>query len=157
MDTFTHLTVEPLSTGHLATVCAIAATAPDPWSRESLAAALADARYHCLVALKGQTPVGLACFVAAQDTADVAQLVVAPAARRRGVGRLLLGRGLAVLRAQGIKRVLLEVRQGNAAAIALYGSLGFHTLAVRRGMYQHPPEDGLLMALDIPPKTGDET
>ncbi len=55
----------------------------------------------------------------------VSNMAVAPEWRGRGVGRALL-RALAVAaRAQGIPALFLHVEPGNAAARALYASLGF--------------------------------
>ena len=39
----------------------------------------------------------------------------------------------------------LEVRAGNAPAIALYASLGYETVGRRRNYYEKPIEDALLM------------
>jgi GNAT superfamily N-acetyltransferase len=59
-----------------------------------------------------------------QDTGYVRQLVTAPTARRAGVGRTLMLAAAARLRAAGLERWRLNVKPENAAAIALYRSLG---------------------------------
>jgi ribosomal-protein-alanine N-acetyltransferase len=41
------------------------------------------------------------------------------------------------------------VRVSNAAARALYESLGFREVAVRRGYYRDPEEDAVVMTLDL--------
>lgn len=48
-----------------------------------------------------------------------------PELRGRGLGRALMRTVLGMLRARGIERVALEVDDTNAAALALYRSLGF--------------------------------
>jgi ribosomal-protein-alanine N-acetyltransferase len=48
----------------------------------------------------------------------------------------------------GAVRALLEVRAGNREALALYESLGFRRVGVRRGYYRDPAEDALLMTRD---------
>jgi ribosomal-protein-alanine N-acetyltransferase len=65
--------------------------------------------------------------------------------RRRGLASRLLA---AVLARTGAVRATLEVRRSNAAAIALYESLGFRVTAVRQAYYSHPTEDGLIMWLN---------
>ncbi len=62
-------------------------------------------------------------------------LAVDPAARGRGVGRLLLEAVLASARSRGAVEVGLEVRTDNDGAIALYRSLGFTEAGVVEGYY----------------------
>ncbi len=50
---------------------------------------------------------------------------VLPAWRGRGVAKGLIGQGLASLRAQGVAEALLEVRAGNAPAVAVYQAMGY--------------------------------
>jgi len=47
--------------------------------------------------------------------------------RRRGIGQRLVAAGLDLIRARGGKAALLQVRQDNPAAIALYARFGFRT------------------------------
>jgi ribosomal-protein-alanine N-acetyltransferase len=47
--------------------------------------------------------------------------------------------------------VFLEVRESNAAAIALYKSRGFTQISVRNGYYRRPVENALVMRLDLDP------
>ena len=49
----------------------------------------------------------------------------------------------------GARRALLEVRAGNREALALYESLGFRRLGVRRGYYREPVEDALVLAREL--------
>ena len=59
---------------------------------------------------------------------------VAPPFRQRGVGRLLLQRALVHATSMpGLLQVTLGVNTENAAAIALYESLGFETFGLERG------------------------
>jgi ribosomal-protein-alanine N-acetyltransferase len=48
-------------------------------------------------------------------------------------------------RREGAVRALLEVRAGNREAVALYESLGFSRLGVRREYYREPNEDALVL------------
>ena len=69
---------------------------------------------------------------------ELLQVEVAAGYRRRGLARRLLEAALA-------GTVFLEVREGNAGAIALYSTLGFVTVGRRRGYYAGPVEDALVM------------
>ena len=79
------------------------------------------------------------------DEAELANLAVEPAARRRGVGRLLLDRMLDDARERGTTRVFLEVRESNEAARRLYASRGFAEVGRRKSYYRSPAEDALIL------------
>lgn len=71
--------------------------------------------------------------------AEIESLVVSSAARRRGVGKALIELAVARARAVGKERMLLEVREGNQAAVALYRRVGFNEDG-RRADYYAPLE-----------------
>jgi ribosomal-protein-alanine N-acetyltransferase len=79
------------------------------------------------------------------DEAEVLAVAVAPDARRTGIGRRLAAGLVDRLRADGALRVHLEVRAGNAPAIALYTELGFGEVG-RRQRYYVDGEDALLLS-----------
>jgi ribosomal-protein-alanine N-acetyltransferase len=78
----------------------------------------------------------------------ISNLAVAPAARRRGVARWMLGQALARVAAEGGESAILEVRRSNVAALKLYSALGFRAVGVRRRYYSHPQEDAVVLAVD---------
>lgn len=86
----------------------------------------------------------------AVDERELLNLVVDSGQRGQGVGRALLEESLAMLAAEGVRRVLLEVRAGNTAARALYDRCGFNEDGRRRGYYRardgRPAEDAVLMS-----------
>lgn len=141
----------PLREEHLDTCAAIAAQAPDPWSRQDLAAEIAAGRPGW-VAVKDGEVVAFACFATQEETALLSMVAVHPASRCKGLGKALLHYSLAQLQAQGIRRCVLEVRCGNMAALALYKSLGFISLARRPRLYTHPAEDGQTLEIILGPK-----
>jgi ribosomal protein S18 acetylase RimI-like enzyme len=55
----------------------------------------------------------------------VYDLVVAPAHRRQGIGRMLLGATLEILKARGAPRVVLSTAERNAPAQHLFDRAGF--------------------------------
>ncbi len=131
----------------------------DPWSFETFSAALALPHLRFLVAEEtggergGGRPrlLGYAVALVMADEGEIADLGVAPDARRRGVARLLLERMTAEVMREGVRALFLEVRESNAAARALYASLGFAQVGRRRGYYQYPSEDALLLRRDLAP------
>lgn len=103
-----------------------------------------------LCALRGGRLAGAvsACANYPAAGAYVAQLAVAGAERGRGVATGLLGRVLSLASARGMRRVRLEVREGNGPARALYSGMGFEPTG-ERGRY------GLIMGRSLSP-TGSE-
>ena len=68
-----------------------------------------------------------------------------PDHRRAGVGAALLAEALDHGRAHRAEVATLEVRRGNAPAIAMYERAGFRTVHVRARYYQDNGEDALVM------------
>jgi ribosomal protein S18 acetylase RimI-like enzyme len=76
---------------------------------------------------------------------EILELAVDSRFRRRGHASFLLASFLR--QAGGAKHpVHLEVRESNAAAIALYLRFGFEVKGRRPGYYRHPEEDALLLS-----------
>jgi ribosomal-protein-alanine N-acetyltransferase len=82
------------------------------------------------------------------DEMHILNVAVAPVWRRRGVARWLLGFAIAQAARAGAGRALLEVRESNASARALYADLGFVHLGVRRDYYTEPVENAVVLARD---------
>ncbi len=108
---------------------------------------------HLLVAEGEDGLVGFAVGkVIGLGTGSVAELesvAVRAEARRSGVARALCGGVVAWCRELGAGALELEVREGNEAAIGLYGGLGFGVVGRRRGYYREPEEDAVLMRLEL--------
>lgn len=129
----------------------------DPWTTEAFVSALDLGHMRFFVAEEGGADAGggdavLLGYVVAlvvADEGEIADLAVAPEARRRGIGGLLLDRVAAEAEELGIRSLYLEVRESNVAARALYQSRGFTAVGRRRGYYQHPTEDALLLRRDV--------
>jgi ribosomal-protein-alanine N-acetyltransferase len=79
--------------------------------------------------------------------------VVAPTTRRRGCGRQLLSAALARATREGARRVILEARESNTAALGLYRGLGFRRDGVRPNYYpargEQSAENAILMSLQL--------
>jgi ribosomal-protein-alanine acetyltransferase len=77
----------------------------------------------------------LLLFRAGSDVARLYSIAVAPQARGTGVGARLLRAAEAAARARGCRRLRLEVRADNVAAIALYEARGYRRFGRRPGYY----------------------
>jgi GNAT superfamily N-acetyltransferase len=106
------------------------------------------------IAVDGDDVVGYCQCQVYADSGYVRQIVVAPQARRRGIGRALMETAARQLREQGKLSWRLNVRPDNHAAVRLYGSLGFATVyssVVLRlpwsSVEMMPAGDGIIRAL----------
>jgi ribosomal-protein-alanine N-acetyltransferase len=100
----------------------------------------------------GGAPAGIRAYCSFRlvvDEMQVMNVAVDPSCRRRGLARRLLAFAMARAARAGARRALLELRAGNREALALYESLGFRSLGVRRGYYRDPTEDALVLAREL--------
>jgi ribosomal-protein-alanine N-acetyltransferase len=84
----------------------------------------------------------------AADEAEILTVAVAPSARRRGIGTLLLDQARDRLAAAGATVLFLEVSVKNTAGIALYTRFGF-AVAGRRRRYYSDGSDALVMKHEL--------
>lgn len=118
---------------------------PDPWTEGIFRSSLSDPLGLWLIAEEEGILLGYAGMQSVVDEGYIDNVAVDPAARRRGVGSLLL-RGLeAEAQRRELSFLSLEVRVGNAGAIALYSAFGFDRIGCRPGYYLDPKEDALIM------------
>ena len=120
-----------------------------PWSASFFAQELKVSCAKSHLAMMSERPVGYIIYWQLPREVDIHNLAVAPACRRRGIGKALLETVIEEARRQGVARVTLEVRKSNDAAQRLYHSLGFMAKGVRKGYYSDDGEDALVMALEI--------
>lgn len=81
---------------------------------------------------------------------ELENIVVAPAARRKGLGKGLLDALIAAAKETNSTAVFLEVRESNAAARTLYETEGFEPTGRRKFYYTNPGEDAVLYRLALP-------
>lgn len=121
-----------------------------PWSEKTLTSNQGERYFN----LKLSVDEEMAAFAITQvvlDEATLFNIAVDPAYQRRGLGRALLEHLISELEQRDVLTLWLEVRASNAAAIALYESLGFNEATIRRNYYPTATgrEDALMMALPL--------
>ena len=121
----------------------------DPWSENSVASELNNRLSLWLVALDGDTVAGYVGSQSVLDQADMMNIAVHPAYRRQGIGRDLVLALSDALMEKGICGLMLEVRQSNAPAIALYEQLGFVQVGLRPNYYRNPKENALILRKEL--------
>jgi len=72
-----------------------------------------------------------------RDTANVWNILVDRAYRRRGLGRELMNRAIAWARAQGLRAITLETQTNNLAACRFYQALGFKLCGIDDHFYSN--------------------
>lgn len=116
-----------------------------PWKADDFAEMiLADYAYY-FVATNSDRVVGIIGLRNLAGEGEITNVAVSPDYRRYGIGRKMLKRVLDQASQLGVKDITLEVRASNEPAISLYTSEGFVTEGVRKGFYEKPVEDALIM------------
>jgi ribosomal-protein-alanine N-acetyltransferase len=111
------------------------ADAWSPWLvRDGVAGGLPTVRY--LVAERDGAVVGYAVASFAGDIAELQRIGVTDGARRSGLATGLLDEVVAEAPATGANRLLLEVREDNAGALAFYAARGFIEIDRRPRYYR---------------------
>jgi ribosomal-protein-alanine N-acetyltransferase len=88
---------------------------------------------------------GYICVWVVGDELHINNIAVDPRWRRRGIAGGLLEAALERGRIRGVRRAFLEVRVSNVGAQALYRRYGFELAGVRKGYYDGPIEDAVIM------------
>ena len=147
----------PGEAADLDAVMDVMASAFDPcfgegWTRSQCAGILPLSGVRLVLARDEEGRVqGFSLLRIIADEAELLLLAVAPASQRRGVGGALLEHFVSQGRSNNVRRLHLEVRDGNPA-VAMYQSFGFATEGRRRKYYsgvdgsQH---DALTMAREL--------
>lgn len=122
----------------------------EAWSERNMSAELQAGHSHYIGAFD-QSLVGYAGLrLSPQDfAADIQTIAVKESSRGKGLGRRLMQQLIDRARANGSEKIFLEVKESNSAAIALYESLGFSKIDIRKKYYQPSGEDALVMLLEI--------
>jgi len=86
---------------------------------------------------------------ALKGEADIINIAVAEAHRRRGVSRALVGWIVRYCRRRGIEMLWLRARASNVSAQRFYRAVGFQECGRFHGYYHDPAEPAILMAMDL--------
>lgn len=127
---------------------------PLPWPRETFEAELSRDHARLVVERvehpsRPPTITGFCNYWIVEGELEIHAIATHPDRRRAGTGARLLAHALDEAIALGCTRATLEVRRGNAPAIALYQRAGFRGVHIRARYYQDNHEDALVMLLDL--------
>jgi len=121
-----------------------------PWGRNIFSDCLM-AGYLCVVLDSGDQLLGYGIVSAAAAEAHILNLCVDVDAHRCGYGQQLLDYIVDSALETRTRRLFLEVRPSNDAAIALYTNSGFRKLGIRKGYYKAAEgrEDALVLVREF--------
>lgn len=138
-----NIEITPMTAENVGAVSLLAkANLKEGWSEQTYLAQLSNPNDRTYIAYIDGVPCGFISAWIILDEIEINNIAVAPEYRRRGVAKALFAR---LYSDEAAARTVLEVRAGNAAAIALYEGLGFKQAGVRKNFYSEPTEDALIM------------
>ncbi|NUQ00086.1 MAG: ribosomal protein S18-alanine N-acetyltransferase [Armatimonadetes bacterium] len=116
------------------------------WTREQYLTEVLGSQhtYPAVVRIDDQV-VAFGSLTCVGEQGYIPTLGVLSSYRRHGLGAAVLQALLAAAEQMGGTEVVLEVRVHNVAARRLYEQHGFSSVAVRRGYYEDPPDDAVVM------------
>ena len=117
-----------------------------PWSGQGFLDAMDLPQNIILVAEEDGEILGYQCTYVSFDEGELTNIAVKRTARGQGVGQHLIRKLQEKAVESGVERIVLEARVTNDTAIALYEKMGFINLGIRKNLYEHPVEDGVIMS-----------
>lgn len=111
------------------------ASFPDAWPAETFDSFHVQSNASCHVVPYGGECLAFFIVVRERERLHLANLAVAPEARRRGLGAFSLQAIEKIAWAYGLPRVELEVRETNLAAQLLYRRCGYRAVEILRSYY----------------------
>lgn len=118
-----------------------------PWSKESLEKELKNEMATYLIAVEEDKLIGYVGMWEVMGEGQITNIAIDRAYRGRGIGKRLLLDFIKNAKEKGLQMLILEVRQSNIIAQNLYQSVGFKEIACRKGYYNQPKEDALILQL----------
>lgn len=120
-----------------------------PWSYNAFVEEVDNKQAVTLIAIEDMEIVGFINARFLLGEGNINNIAVTKRARQKGVGRALLETLLLRAREEGVLELMLEVRVSNEAAIEFYQKQGFIKNGIRKGFYEQPKEDALLMSMSF--------
>ncbi len=141
-----NLILEPMQRQHLEALAELEKICfSQPWSYKSLEEELTNKTAHFFVATVDEEVAGYIGVYVVCESCFVTNVAVFPKFRRQGIATALIKMASLTADAMGTDFISLEVRKSNEPALALYRSLGFEEMGLRKDYYRNPREDALIM------------
>lgn len=110
------------------------------WSEDDIAITLNVKGTNCLVARQskkyGNIVRGFLMYRSIGEQGEILTIAVDPKFRRLGIARSLIENAVRRLQSDRVEQFFLEVNDANLSALALYKSLSFKQISIRKGYYR---------------------
>lgn len=116
----------------------------EPWSENAIRESMAAGTLF-YIAKKKDAALGYIGISAIAGEGYITNIGTHKNVRNHGIGSILISKILSEAILKKLEFVSLEVRESNEAAQRLYSRFGFVTEGKRKGFYQSPKEDALIM------------
>ena len=122
-----------------------------PWTESQFQLELAKPYSHFLLLTDDETDTNIAGYIVCwimYDECQILNLAVDLPYRGLGLAKMMMRKAMVLASKKGIKKITLEVRKSNLAAIHLYQELHFIIIHVRKNFYSDG-EDAYSMVLSL--------
>lgn len=122
-----------------------------PWTQGNFSDALRS-KYICKICeSEAGRMIGYAVLMPTVDEVELLDIAIDAKYQHRGFGGKMLEELAALARRANMRRMVLEVRASNEAAVGLYRKFGFADIGLRRDYYQaaYGREDAILMGRNL--------
>lgn len=126
---------------------------PSPWSEQIFQNEMTNPIARLLVGRIDRLPerplAGYVVYWQVADEMHIHNIAVRKDQRRKRVACLLLREAILASKAEGARRVTLEVRRSNLPAQNLYKRFNFSVTGIRQGYYTDTGEDALIFGAEL--------
>ena len=88
--------------------------------------------------------IGYIIFHINYDFTDIYKIFIIESLRNNGYGKLLIDKVVEIANRYNSKKLLIEVRSNNLAAINFYKHNQFNEISIRKNYYKNPNDDALI-------------
>lgn len=122
-----------------------------PWSKKDFETAVKDENlnyFNIYLVAEEQEILGYCGLWGVAGEGQINNVAVKAECRNKNIGKAMLQKLMEIGKEKELDSFTLEVRVSNVSAIKLYHNLGFIDAGIRKGFYDSPKEDAIIMWLE---------